>query len=302
VAFRVGCISAVDGARGEEVAPAVAQALGYRLVDEEIVRKAAHEANVDISQVAEVEKRRSMAIRLLDSLGSNTSLATFAMAGYVPGQEAPVESDLRGLIRTTIEEVAQRGEAVIVARAASTRKSRELDVVRAASGFLRQPKGRGDVAPRTSVFVRRACESAGDVIELVDRGTYRPERRESLVCLRGVERDVARERRRASRELRLDELREVVRDVDAADERGLPKCLPGVGIDGDAGRRVRTRHQERRCDGSHAGANVCVAWRLAIPGRLDRARRRLIRGPGARRGAGLLRLRCRASGGHIGHR
>jgi cytidylate kinase len=130
VAFRVVCISALDGARGEEVAPAVAQALGYRIVDEEIVRKAAHEANVDISQVAEVEKRRSMAIRLLDSLGTNTSLATFAMAGYVPGAEAPAESDLRGLIRTTIEELAQRGEAVIVAHAASMALGDRSDVLK----------------------------------------------------------------------------------------------------------------------------------------------------------------------------
>ena len=101
MAFTVICISALDGARGEDVAPAVAQALGYRIVDEEIVRKAANEANVDISHVAEVEKRRSMAVRLLDSLGTNTSLATFAMAGYVPGSEVPVDSDLRALIRST---------------------------------------------------------------------------------------------------------------------------------------------------------------------------------------------------------
>jgi cytidylate kinase len=130
MSFRVVCISAVDGARGEEVAPAVAHALGYRLVDEEIVRKAAHEANVDISQIAEVEKRRSMAVRLLDSLGSNTSLATFAMAGYVPGHEAPVDSDLRGLIRTTIEELAERGDAVIVAHAASMALGDRSDVLK----------------------------------------------------------------------------------------------------------------------------------------------------------------------------
>ena len=130
MAFSVVCISALDGARGEDVAPAVAQALGYRLVDEEIVRQAAHEAHVDVSQVAEVEKRRSMAIRLLDSLGSNTSLATFAMAGYVPAAEAPVESDLRGLIRTTIEEVAGRGEAVIVAHAASMALGDRSDVLK----------------------------------------------------------------------------------------------------------------------------------------------------------------------------
>jgi cytidylate kinase len=128
--FQVVCISAVDGARGEEVAPAVAQALGFRIVDEEIVRKAAHEANVDVSQVAEVEKRRSMAVRLLDSLGTNTSLATFAMAGYAPGHEVPVDSDLRGLIRATIEELADRGDAVIVSHAASMALGHRDDVLK----------------------------------------------------------------------------------------------------------------------------------------------------------------------------
>jgi hypothetical protein len=124
------CISAVDGARGEEVAPAVASALGFRIVDEEIVRRAADEAGVHPSQVAEVEKRRSMAIRLLDSLGTNTSLATFAMAGYVPGQEAPADSDLRGLIKATIEELAERGDAVIVAHAASMALGHRDDVLK----------------------------------------------------------------------------------------------------------------------------------------------------------------------------
>jgi hypothetical protein len=130
MAFSVVCISAVDGARGEEVAPAVASALGFRIVDEEIVRIAAQEAGVDAWQVAEVEKRRSLAIRLLDSLGTNTSLATFAMAGYVPGHEAPVDADLRGLIRTTIEELAQRGKAVIVAHAASMALGDRSDVLK----------------------------------------------------------------------------------------------------------------------------------------------------------------------------
>jgi len=130
MSFTVVCISAVDGARGEEVAPAVARELGYRLVDEEIVRTAADEAGVDASQVAEGEKRRSLAIRLLDSLGTSTSLSTFAMAGYVPPIDAPGEADLRGLIRTTIEELAQRGDAVIVAHAASMALGDRDDVLK----------------------------------------------------------------------------------------------------------------------------------------------------------------------------
>src|SRR3954452_12260348 len=130
MSFRVVCISAVDGARGEDVAPAVAERLGFKLVDEEIIHKAAKEANLDPSHVAEVERRRSMAIRILDSLGSSTSLSTYAMAGYVPGHDAPVDSDLRGLIRATIEEVAQRGDAVIVAHAASMALGERSDVLK----------------------------------------------------------------------------------------------------------------------------------------------------------------------------
>jgi hypothetical protein len=130
MAYRVVCISAVDGARGEDVAPAVATALNFRIVDEEIVSNAAREAGIGASEVADVEKRRSAAIRILDSLGSTTSLSTFAMAGYVPAEAAAVGSDLRGLIRAAIEEVANRGEAVIVAHAASMALGERSDVLR----------------------------------------------------------------------------------------------------------------------------------------------------------------------------
>jgi cytidylate kinase len=52
------------------------------------------------------------------------------MAGYVPAHDAPVESDLRGLIRATIEEVAERGDAVIVAHAASMALGARDDVLK----------------------------------------------------------------------------------------------------------------------------------------------------------------------------
>jgi cytidylate kinase len=80
--------------------------------------------------VAEVERRRSMANRIIESLGSNTSLSTLAMAGYVPPHDAPGAADLRGLIRATIEEIAQRGEAVIVAHAASMALGDRSDVLK----------------------------------------------------------------------------------------------------------------------------------------------------------------------------
>jgi cytidylate kinase len=42
----------------------------------------------------------------------------------------PVDSDLRGLIRTTIEELAERGDAVIVAHAASMALGDRSDVLK----------------------------------------------------------------------------------------------------------------------------------------------------------------------------
>jgi cytidylate kinase len=52
------------------------------------------------------------------------------MSGYVPGQEAPADSDLRGLIKATIEELAERGDAVIVAHAASMALGHRDDVLK----------------------------------------------------------------------------------------------------------------------------------------------------------------------------
>src|SRR4051794_38904385 len=103
MAYRVVCISPLDGARGEEIVPAVADRLGFRLVDEEIIRSAAEEGGVDVSTMADVEQRRSLLDRVLGGMGNSAPAATLAMAGYVPDVHAPGGSDLRGLIRTAIE-------------------------------------------------------------------------------------------------------------------------------------------------------------------------------------------------------
>jgi cytidylate kinase len=119
MAYRVVCISPLDGARGSEVVRAVAEKLGFRLVDEEIIRFAADEAGVDVVTMADVEQRRSFLDRLLGGVGASAPAATLAMAGYVPDVHTPGGSDLRGLIRTAIEEVASQGDVVIAAHAAS---------------------------------------------------------------------------------------------------------------------------------------------------------------------------------------
>jgi cytidylate kinase len=126
---RVVCISGEDGAGGQEVAQRVASELGFRVIDEDIVTRAALEAGVDTHVMADVERRRSTLEKLLEGLGS-----TGFGAGYVVAAPQLLESrpsdELRGLIRSVIEEIATEGGAVIVAHAASAALGGREDVVR----------------------------------------------------------------------------------------------------------------------------------------------------------------------------
>ena len=119
---RVVCCSGPDGAHMREVAREVADSLGFSLVDEAIVMRAAAEAGVEPAVVADVEKRRSFIDRALAAFTSSSDATAFVFTGGAGGflePEAPVSDELRGLIRTAIEEAAARGDAVIVAHAAS---------------------------------------------------------------------------------------------------------------------------------------------------------------------------------------
>jgi cytidylate kinase len=128
----VVCISATDGAAGEEIAPLVASQLGFRLIDEQIVLKAAQEAGVEPRVVAGVEQRKSLVARVLEELpASGMAGAGLALAGPMPVlEEAPANDELRGLIRSTIEEIARQGDSVIISHAASLALADEPEVLR----------------------------------------------------------------------------------------------------------------------------------------------------------------------------
>jgi cytidylate kinase len=131
---RVVCFSGPDGANMREVASGVAEGLGFALVDEEIVIRAAAEAGVEPRVVADVEKRRSFMDRVLNALASSSDATAFAFSGGAGGFVAPdvlhVSDELRDLIRVAIEETAARGNAVIVAHAASHALASQPDVLR----------------------------------------------------------------------------------------------------------------------------------------------------------------------------
>ena len=128
MSFRVVCISRTIAAGGESIGRAVAERLGFRYVDEQIIEKAAQQAQVDPALVAAAEHRQSLLKRVLDKMALGAELAgTVTLATGVPldvfvppstGYRA-MPDDLRVMIRAAIDEVARAGQVVIVAHAAS---------------------------------------------------------------------------------------------------------------------------------------------------------------------------------------
>ena len=114
VSCRVVCISHATGAGGEEVGRLVAERLGFLYVDDDIVARAAARGGISPAEVADEERRKSLVSRLLEALAEGSSEVGGSVV--VQGLDGDV---VRVLIRETIERTAARGNAVIVAHAAS---------------------------------------------------------------------------------------------------------------------------------------------------------------------------------------
>jgi Cytidylate kinase-like family len=146
VGCRVVCISRTEGANARTVAGAVCDALGFRLVDEEVVAHAAVDAGVDQDVIADVERRKSAVAKIrnrfvasgvanstdqfmtaLDPVTAGTLGAS--LSGYARSVRLSAD-ELRGLIRSAIDEIAASGNVVIVAHAASHALARREGVLR----------------------------------------------------------------------------------------------------------------------------------------------------------------------------
>src|SRR5262249_5293397 len=112
-----------------EIARAVSKRIGFALVDEEIVLRAAAEAGVAPSVMADEERRRSFVERALSAIASDTPSLALAAGGFVV-PESLLGGEMSDLIRTAIEETATRGRVVIVAHAASHALAAREDVLR----------------------------------------------------------------------------------------------------------------------------------------------------------------------------
>jgi hypothetical protein len=140
MSYRVVCISRTVAAGGEHVGHLVAQRLGFRYIDDEVITLASQKAGVDPAIVVKAEHHSSLLTRLMDALVappmkvegylSKRGTTDYYASTEVRPSLAPPQEALRRLIQETILEIARRGDAVIVAHAASMALAREKSVLR----------------------------------------------------------------------------------------------------------------------------------------------------------------------------
>ncbi|HEY3551137.1 MAG TPA: cytidylate kinase-like family protein [Gaiellaceae bacterium] len=117
MACSVVCVSHSTGSGGDEIGKRVAEQLGYLYVDEDIVARAAAAGGLEPGEVADEERRKSYATRVLETLAEGGGDAWTLAA--TAGMEVVRPADVRALIRETVVQTAARGNVVIVAHAAS---------------------------------------------------------------------------------------------------------------------------------------------------------------------------------------
>src|SRR4051812_31019951 len=117
MATSVICISRALGAGGEDVAHLVSERLGFVYVDEEVISRAAERSGIDRETVADEERRKSLMANLLAAMADGG--AAFGPPPVEAFWNEPSSAEVRSFIRDAIEEVAAKGNAVIVAHAAA---------------------------------------------------------------------------------------------------------------------------------------------------------------------------------------
>lgn len=115
---RVICISRTLASGGEEIGCLVAERLGFRYVDDEIVVTAAKKVKVNPKLVEQAEHKQAILDRVLDWLGQSVEIPTPGDKGD-HGPPNFVPEDFRALIRAVVYETGRKGDVVILAHAAS---------------------------------------------------------------------------------------------------------------------------------------------------------------------------------------
>jgi cytidylate kinase len=159
---RIICIARVKGSGGEQVGRLVADVLGFELVDEEIIQRAAESEGVSVDELTEVEQRSSVINRLMKLMAFSSGVPD-ATGMYMPLADLPVHDpkSLRSLIQKSIHETADRGNVVIVSHAASFALAGRTDTLRVlvtAPPAVREAR----VATAESLDAKQAAKAVAD--------------------------------------------------------------------------------------------------------------------------------------------
>ena len=130
MACRAVCISRAEGAGGSQTAQLVAERLGFRYIDDEIIAQAAAKGGISPGDVADEEKRKSALSRLVREFGRAAAPDSYGIAGISRPYEEVSSEAVRSLIQDAIEETADRGDVVIVSHGASFALSRGPNLLR----------------------------------------------------------------------------------------------------------------------------------------------------------------------------
>jgi CMP/dCMP kinase len=161
-------VSRQYGAGGSEVARRVAGALGWRLVDNELVEEVAARAGLPREDVAEREERLpGFAERLARTLAASTPEL---FAAPVPGGTVPKlqEADLVRITESVVEEVAAGGKVVLVGRAAPAVLAREDNCLHVKLVAPREYRIKA-AAERLGVDLKKAAEITDETDARRDR-------------------------------------------------------------------------------------------------------------------------------------
>jgi cytidylate kinase len=169
------CVSHCDGAGGDDVARLVADQLGLRYVDEEIVSAAAQRAGAAPELVADAEQRKPLLRRVLDELSATGAAGMAVVGGFPPPLLAeplpPRGDELRSFIGEAIEAVAARGNVVIGSHGASFALAARGDLLRvfvtasAAARTRRVAQDRGVDEAEAERQVRAADRTRADYLK-----------------------------------------------------------------------------------------------------------------------------------------
>ncbi len=128
--IRAITIARLYGSGGGEVARRIAERLGWRLVDHEVIVRVARELHITQEEAEERDEHtESFILRALNSM----SLMYPSMVENVPPAAAPAtrEKTYQSALRRIIELAVEEGNAVIVGRGASSLLVKRRDVLRA---------------------------------------------------------------------------------------------------------------------------------------------------------------------------